>query len=499
MNLIPSHFFNGSKNNKNWLKLWYGLRIGYNIFMKRSVLSHASVCGYSTILALIPILIISISIVEVFSGPDKDEIFDFVVNYFLPGMSDPEEIIPNTLLPSNQINESTPSVSTNTLDPDTLFNTDGTPTGALGNTTSAQPIHLSEAWMNAKKEIIRMIQQASNLRIISAVFLIVACVGVFNSIEFAFNEIWMVHKRRTLFKQFLAFWLLLTMTPILLGLSAYFTIQVKAYTEMGDVKLYEFVLNYIISFLFTFMAFLFANRYMPNVPVHLYPAMVGSFLSAFLWETAKHAIGLYMNYSINLQNGFYSIYSSLVLIPVFIVWLYYSYLCFLMGPVIATTIQDYDQHAARLHRKRNRKDHLPLYTFRVFFLICAHFHYQKSGMPFDELAKLTGWNVLRLRGCINELIRIELIHTDPRKHLYFPNSDPSAMSLRETLESVLGLRHPNMEQIKQDEEWINEVERHLSVKPSVSVLDMILEEVQEVSTNGSKTKLFDAAKAANRV
>lgn len=489
MNLIPSRFIRIARNSESFIKFWYGLRIGWRIFMTRSVLSHASICGYSTILALIPILIISVSILEVFSGPDKDEIFNFVTNYFLPGMTDTEDIIGLDI----NGNSKSGADNSNTLQSET------SPDGNSGTTTSDE-IHLSDAWLNAKEYIFKMIEGAANLRIISAIFLIVACVSLFNSIEHAFNEIWMVRKRRTLFKQFLAFWLLLTMTPILLGLSAYFTIQLDTYKIVGDVALYRFMLNSFISFLFTFMAFLFANRYMPNIPVHLYPAIMGSFISAFLWETAKHAIGLYMNYSVNLQNGFYSIYSSsLVLVPVFIIWLYYSYLCFLMGPVIATTIQDYDPHLARLHRKRDRKDHLPLYTFRVFYLICAHFHYQKSGMPFDELEKVTGWNVLRLRGCINELIRIELIHSDPRKHLYFPNADPSAMSLRETLESVLGLRHPNMKQIKLEEEWINEVERHLSAKPSVSVLDMIHDENMMLEPPSNKAFENESNKPLNRV
>ncbi len=466
MNLNPSRLLKQSTENSKAMLLFYGLRIGWRVFMRRSVLSHASVCGYSTILALIPILIISISILEVFSGPDKDQIFDFVIEYFLPGA----------------INE------------DVLENPSSENSGGLspGNLT------LSEQWIDFKRNLIDIIQGAANLRIISAVFLIVACVGLFNSIEYAFNEIWMVRKRRTLFKQFLAFWLLLTMTPILLGLSAYFTIQLKAYAAVDDVKLYEFILNYIISFLFTFLAFLFANRYMPNIPVRLYPAMMGSFISAFMWETAKHAFGLYMNYSINLDHGFYTIYSGILAIPVFIIWLYYSYLCFLLGPVIATTIQDYDLQLVRLNFKRERKDHLPLYTFRVFFLICSHFHFQKSGISFDELEKATGWNVLRLRECITELKRIELIHADQSKRLYFPNADPSMMSLRESLESILGLRHPNMEQIKQEEDWIEDVERCLASKPEVTVMDMIEEEVNGVNPNGKQVGMASANPVMNR-
>ena len=49
-----------------------GVRIAWKIFNEKGVLSHASVCSYSMILSLVPILAISLAILNAFSPTNAD-------------------------------------------------------------------------------------------------------------------------------------------------------------------------------------------------------------------------------------------------------------------------------------------------------------------------------------------------------------------------------------------------------------------------------------------
>src|SRR5690606_4787988 len=107
----------------------------------------------------------------------------------------------------------------------------------------------------AKRQLIAIIQRAASLRFVILVFLIVTSVSLFYSIEHAFNEIWSVRNRRSLFSQFLAFWILLTVTPLLLGLSYYYTnvIVARYFQENAPEKLVIFY--NLVSFTLTLFAF----------------------------------------------------------------------------------------------------------------------------------------------------------------------------------------------------------------------------------------------------
>jgi membrane protein len=207
------------------------------------------------------------------------------------------------------------------------------------------------------------------------VVLIIASVSLFNSIEHAFQRNLVGSHRPHLFRSIPCILDSLTITPLLLALSYYYTTQfasTEAVLRFIKIEWGSWIFWHGVSYLFTLFAFLIANRYLPNLPVRLVPALIGSALSAILWEAAKVIFDYYMNYALSTE-GYYSIFGTLAAIPLFICWLYYSYLCFLLGPVIATTVQDFDQHMARLKRRFSWKTYRPIQTLYVFLISAATF------------------------------------------------------------------------------------------------------------------------------
>ncbi|MGC9326233.1 MAG: YhjD/YihY/BrkB family envelope integrity protein [Candidatus Hinthialibacter sp.] len=417
------------------LRFVNSLRIIWKLVNEKSVWAHASVCGYTTILSLVPILAISLTIISAFTSSEKvpvsgmdgeqeeifsNRVFDFFFDHFVPGISD----------------------------------------------STHDEVQI------AKREILFFVEKTKSLRFVILVVLIIASVSLFNSIEHAFNEIWAVRHRRTFFAQFLAFWILLTITPLLLALSYYYTTAFassEAVSRFMRIQWGSWIFWHGVSYLFTLFAFLVANRYLPNLHVRLIPALIGSALSAILWESAKVFFDYYMNYALSTE-GYYSIFGTLAAIPLFICWLYYSYLCFLIGPVIATTVQDYPRHLARLKRRTSWTLHRPIQSLYVFLDICRHFRDFREGIPLPQLEEMEGIPPNRLRRCLHDLQNVNLIHKDSRKGLYYPSADPHHLTLKEVLERLIGVSSHSKQTM---DESVAQITRSLIRDDSITVSDLL--------------------------
>lgn len=398
-----------------------GLRISWKIFNEKGVLSHASVCSYSTILSLVPILAFSLVILNMFTSTTY-------VAVPVPPLTNEEDI--------QQTATQTEAVSNRVFD--FFFN----------HFVPGIDVDDTEEIAQTKAEIINIIRKAANLRFLILFFLIVTCVSLYNSIEYAYNEIWTVRNRRTYFSRFIAFWILLTITPILIGFSIYLTSEIvrsgsfsrfEAITRLmesqgNDSKIFW----HTVSYLMTFTAFMIANRFLPNTRVYFIPAFIASAISALMFESAKSLFDYYISYSLQTTDNYYSIF-RLATIPIFILWLYYCYVCFLIGPVIATTIQDFDHHLAHLRRYSWKYSPKPIQSVYIFIHICRHFRLHRNGISIDRLEEETGIVFEQLRRSLKSLEQAQLIHMD-RLGQYYPNADPDSITIGEVLHGVIGLK-----------------------------------------------------------
>ena len=75
----------------------------------------------------------------------------------------------------------------------------------------------------------------------------------------------------------------------------------------------------------------------PNTRVRLIPAAVGAFFSAGLWELAKQGFGLYVTSS----KGYTTLYGALALLPMFLIWVYVTWIVVLFGLHVTHALQAY--------------------------------------------------------------------------------------------------------------------------------------------------------------
>jgi membrane protein len=143
------------------------------------------------------------------------------------------------------------------------------------------------------------------------------------------NVIWRVERRRSLAQTFVVFYASVTIGPLLLGVSLYQAARFGL-TEGGSGFLFSLFTSYLGLFL--------ANYFLPAIRVRVGPALIGAAVTAISFELAKYAFTLYVEH-VALAR-FEGIYGALAVVPLSLVWIYWSWLMLLLGAEVAHAAQN---------------------------------------------------------------------------------------------------------------------------------------------------------------
>lgn len=180
---------------------------------------------------------------------------------------------------------------------------------------------------------------AENARRVTAFgFLVLFATGVMllSMIEKTFNQIWRVTTARKLVPRLLAYWAVMTLGPVLVGTGLSVSGYLYTATEwLGSTRAEELrpFLRFL-PFLFETLALGLLYIAIPNRDVSLRHALAGGIVAAVLFETAKKGFGIYLSSFANYE----AIYGALAAIPVFLVWMYISWLAVLAGGLFAAAL-----------------------------------------------------------------------------------------------------------------------------------------------------------------
>jgi membrane protein len=178
--------------------------------------------------------------------------------------------------------------------------------------------------------------KATRLSAFGAVGLIVTAVLMMLTIDRAFNHIWRVKTARPLAQQMVVYWAIMTLGPLLVGMSITVTSYVFTATSgwIANTSFTGALLYTMISILLTTGAFTLLYITVPNRTVDWRDAACGGFLAATAFELAKRIFVVFIT-----QFPTYTmIYGALAAMPIFLVWIYVSWLITLMGAVLAAAL-----------------------------------------------------------------------------------------------------------------------------------------------------------------
>jgi membrane protein len=178
--------------------------------------------------------------------------------------------------------------------------------------------------------------KAKGLSLLGALLLFVTATTMMSTIERVFNRIWRVRRPRPLMQRMLVYWALITLGPLLFGLSISLTSQL--FTATGGVTkavpLIGSVLSTVASVALTTGAYTLLYVAVPNRYVDWRDALWGALAAAVAFELAKRLFALFIR-----QFPTYAIiYGALAALPLFLLWMYLSWLITLLGALVAAAL-----------------------------------------------------------------------------------------------------------------------------------------------------------------
>ena len=174
---------------------------------------------------------------------------------------------------------------------------------------------------------------ASQLTVTGIIVLVIIALMMMSTIESALNHIWNVLSKRRPLARFLVYWAILTLGPILVGVGLYTTsyiLSLPVVTSVHSSMMLKTRLLAMMPFLTTTLAFTFMYILVPNCHVNRFSAIVGGIIAALFFEVAKYSFGLY----VKAVPTYQMIYGAVAIIPMFLIWIYVSWLIVLLGAQI---------------------------------------------------------------------------------------------------------------------------------------------------------------------
>ncbi len=190
-----------------------------------------------------------------------------------------------------------------------------------------------------QQHLSEFIAKASRLTGPGAASLLVVALMMMYNIDVALNAIWEVKAKRSFAGKFLIYWAVISLGPVLIGASVLVTsylISLPILSEAASTGTGRRLLG-LTPVIASAIAFAMMYLVVPNRRVRVWHAVIGGVFAALLFELAKHGFGFYITRFPTYQ----AIYGALATIPIFLVWLYLSWVVVLLGAEVTHCLSIY--------------------------------------------------------------------------------------------------------------------------------------------------------------
>jgi membrane protein len=257
-------------------------------FVDDKCFETAGALSYTTLVSLVPLMVAALAMFSAFPAFEgaRDTLLDFVFHHFVP---------------------------------------------AAGR-------HVEEAMQGFAKN-------ASQLTGISLLVMLFSAISMMVSIEDRLNRIWRVQTPRRWGSRLLLYWTALTLGPVLvvggLAVSSYLTalpLLQGAAVQLGT----EGRLLRLVPSTATFVTLWLMYVLIPNRHVSRRNAAIGALLGTLLFAIARWGFRLFVHGGHTYQQ----IYGALAAIPIFLAWIYLSWIIVILGASVAASASAFEYHPA---------------------------------------------------------------------------------------------------------------------------------------------------------
>lgn len=254
--------------------------------------------------------------------------------------------------------------------------------------------------------------KARQLTLTGIVFLLLTALMMISTIETGLNSIWRASSDRSVLERFVMYWAVLTLGPVMMGSGLIVTSYIMSVpllsqtastieNSLGFLKLIPLCLE---VFSFTLLYWL-----VPNVRVEFRYAIIGGMFATLLFEIAKQGFAWYTRTFPTYQT----VYGALAAIPIFLVWLYLSWLVTLLGAQLTYTLE---RHAKGWLQQKDSGEHYQLLP--TLHLLKSLWNAQQTGarLSLPDIAEQSGISEATAALALEDLQTDQLVARDENNH-----------------------------------------------------------------------------------
>src|SRR3990167_6063282 len=241
--------------------------------------------------------------------------------------------------------------------------------------------------------------QANRLGSAGLILLGFTALALMFTIDRTLNAIWRVPKPRPLAQRVLVYWAALTLGPLLLGASLSFTSYAVS-SSRGLVRAVPggFGLLFdVIEFALLALGVAALFRFVPNTHVRWVHAWSGALFVAVGFELAKRALGWY----VKSVPGYSVVYGAFATVPIFLLWIYLSWLIVLLGAVVAAYAPSLAMRVVRLPDRPGERFALAVALLRA---LDAARGTDQRGLSVEALAGALRIDPLQVQPVVADLV-----------------------------------------------------------------------------------------------
>jgi len=251
------------------------------------------------------------------------------------------------------------------------------------------------------------------LGMIGLIALIASSLVLINQLESTLNAIWGKKKERALWKRIMIYYPVIISLPFLVGFSFYLTTNLQTLIK-ETIFFAPFIgvfLSLIAPYLMTCISLTLIYKYLPNTLVEWRSAIISGITSAILWENSKIIFTWYITKVVNYSK----IYGTLSIIPIFLLYIFFSWLIIYFGAEVGSVIQNFKgQKIRKYYRVTSFTDYLT-----VLHLICENFYNHESKTKLSDISKTLSIPNEMVIMIVDHLVYLGFIKQG-KKHFYLP-------------------------------------------------------------------------------
>ncbi len=238
------------------------------------------------------------------------------------------------------------------------------------------------------------------------VLLLWSVISLLINIENSFNDIWEISKGRTWYRKLTDYLTIMFVAPIFLIISGSLTVAIQ--TNVLDAYLISSFATFalkLISFSMICGVFTFLYVVLPNTRVTFKSAFTAAIIATILFELLQW---VYVSFQVGTMR-MNAIYGSFAALPLFLIWIQYSWYIVLFGAELAFANQNVDHYELE-----NEIRNISIRYKRVIALvICNNVvkNFQSDNTPLTaiDIARRLDVPVRLARTVINELVGTKIL------------------------------------------------------------------------------------------